>query len=139
VAESEGSYVAYVVEISRRDAGYHIERVVAAVDCGLAINPNIISMQVESAVCFGLSAALRGQITLDGGRVEQGNFDGYPVLRMNEMPPVEVHIVPSADKPTGIGEPGVPPIAPALCNALFALRGEPIRRLPLSALGIGFS
>ena len=70
VAESEGSYVAYVVEISRRDAGYHIERVVAAVDCGLAINPNIISMQVESAVCFGLSAALRGQITLDGGRVK---------------------------------------------------------------------
>ncbi|MDE2219781.1 MAG: xanthine dehydrogenase family protein molybdopterin-binding subunit, partial [Gammaproteobacteria bacterium] len=130
VAESFNSYVAHVVEISRRGKGYHIERVTSAVDCGLAINPNIIAMQVESAVCFGLSAALKGQITLKAGAVQQSNFHDYTVLRINEMPPVDVHIVPSTENPTGIGEPGVPPIAPALCNALLALTGKPVRALP---------
>jgi len=145
VAESFGSYVAHVVEVSRKGKPqgtgetFHIERVTSAVDCGVALNPNIIAMQVESAVCFGLSAALMGQITLEAGAVKESNFDAYPVLRMSGMPPVDVHIVPSAEKPTGIGEPGVPPIAPALCNALFALTGQPQRSLPLSAHGVEFS
>ena len=134
VAESFNSYVAHVVEISRRGKGYHIERVTSAVDCGLAVNPNIIAMQVESAVCFGLSAALKGQITLKAGAVQQSNFHDYMVLRINEMPPVDVHIVPSTENPTGIGEPGVPPIAPALCNALLALTGKPVRTLPLQGV-----
>jgi isoquinoline 1-oxidoreductase subunit beta len=134
VAESFNSYVAHVVEVSRRGKAFHIERVVSAVDCGLAINPNIIAMQVESAVCFGLSAALKGQITLQAGAVQQSNFNDYAVLRMNEMPPVEVHIVASTEKPSGIGEPGVPPIAPALCNALQALTGKPVRSLPLQGV-----
>ncbi|MFM2289813.1 MAG: isoquinoline 1-oxidoreductase, beta subunit [Pseudomonadota bacterium] len=143
VAESFNSYVAHVVEISRKgpakDNRFHIERVTSAVDCGVAVNPNIIAMQVESAVCFGLSAALLGKITLEAGAVQESNFNGYPVLRMNEMPTVDVHIVPSTERPTGIGEPGVPPIAPALCNALFALTGQRQRSLPLSAHGIEFS
>jgi isoquinoline 1-oxidoreductase beta subunit len=143
VAESFNSYVAHVVEVSSKGQGkdkrFHIERVTSAVDCGVALNPNIIAMQVESAVCFGLSAALLGQITLEAGGVKESNFDGYQVLRMSGMPPVDVHIVPSTEKPTGIGEPGVPPIAPALCNALLALTGKPQRALPLSAHGVEFS
>jgi isoquinoline 1-oxidoreductase beta subunit len=138
VQESFGTVVAEVVELSRGPKGLHIERVTAAVDCGIAVNPNIIAMQVESAVAFGLSAALFGQITLKAGAPQESNFNGYPVLRMNQMPQVDVHIVPSTNKPTGIGEPGVPPLAPALCNALFALTGKPARSLPLAAAGIHF-
>jgi isoquinoline 1-oxidoreductase beta subunit len=137
--ESFGTVVAEVVEISRGPKGLHIERVTAAVDCGIAVNPNIIAMQVESAVAYGLSAALFGQITLKAGAPQESNFNGYPVLRMNEMPPVEVHTVPSTNKPTGVGEPGLPPLAPALCNALRALTGKPVRSLPLAAAGIHFS
>jgi isoquinoline 1-oxidoreductase subunit beta len=137
--ESFNTVVAEVVEVSRGPKGLHIERVTAAVDCGIAINPNIIAMQVESGVAFGLSAALFGSITLKAGAPQESNFDGYPVVRMNQMPPVEVHIVPSTNKPTGIGEPAVPPLAPALCNALYALTGKPVRSLPLAAAGIRFS
>jgi len=143
VAESFNSYVAHVVEVSAKGEGkdrrFHIERVTSAVDCGVAVNPNIIAMQVESAVCYGLSAALLGQITIEAGAVKESNFNTYPVLRMAGMPPVDVHIVPSTEKPTGIGEPGLPPIAPALCNALFALTGQPQRALPLAAHGVEFS
>ena len=134
VHESFNTFVAQVVEISNKK----IERIVCAVDCGVAVNPNIIAMQMESGIGFGLSAALNGAITLKGGIVEQSNFNDYPVLRMNEMPRIEVHIVPSNEKPTGVGEPGTPVIAPALANAILALQGKPVRALPLSARGLSF-
>jgi len=132
VSHSFGSYVAEVAEVSVDAAGkVKLHRVVAAVDCGMTVNPQIIERQIESAIVFGLTAALYGKITLAGGEVEQGNFDDYPVLRMSEMPLVEVHIVPSSEKPGGIGEPGLPPLAPALTNAIFAATGKRLRRLPI--------
>ena len=96
----------------------------------MAVNPDVIKAQMEGGIGFGLAAALHGAITLKEGRVEQGNFNDYPVLRINEMPAVEVHIVASNEKPTGVGEPGVPPIAPALANAIYHATGKRIRRLP---------
>ncbi|HEY5806551.1 MAG TPA: molybdopterin cofactor-binding domain-containing protein, partial [Povalibacter sp.] len=101
-----------------------------------AVNPNIVAMQMEGGIGYGLAAALTGAVTLKDGRVEQDNFDTYPVLRMNQMPAVDVHILPSKDKPTGVGEPGVPPLAPALANALALANGKAVRSLPLSAQGI---
>ncbi|HSU75789.1 MAG TPA: xanthine dehydrogenase family protein molybdopterin-binding subunit [Burkholderiales bacterium] len=138
VHESFNTAVAQVVEISRRKDAFHIERVVCAVECGVAVNPQIVAMQMESGIGYGLSAALMGAITLKDGMVEQSNFHDYPVLRMNQAPRIEVHIVPASGKPTGVGEPGTPVVAPALANALLALNGQPIRALPLSAQGIGF-
>jgi isoquinoline 1-oxidoreductase beta subunit len=135
VHESFNTFVAQVVEISKN----RIERVVCAVDCGVAVNPNIIAMQMESGIGFGLSAALSGAITLKDGVVEQSNFHDYPVLRMNEMPRIETYIVPSTEKPSGVGEPGTPVIAPALANAILALQGKPMRALPLSAQGVSFA
>lgn len=107
-----------------------VRRVVCAVVCGIAVAANQIAAQMEGAVCFGLSAALYGAVTLDNGVVQQANFDTYQVLRMDEAPVVETYIVPSTNKPSGIGEPGVPPIAPAVANAMLALTGNPIRSLP---------
>jgi len=132
VHQSFGTYVAEVAEVSLENGKPRVHRVVCAVDCGVAVNPNIIEMQVEGAVAYGLSAALYGAITLKDGRVEQSNFDSYRVLRINEMPKVEVYIVPSTEKPSGIGEPGTPPIAPAVANALFKLTGKAIERLPMA-------
>jgi isoquinoline 1-oxidoreductase subunit beta len=132
VSESFGSYVAEVVEASLgADGTPRVHRVVCAVDCGMHVNPGIIRRQMQSAIIFGLSAALHGEITLKDGRVQQKNFDDYPVVRMNEAPAIEVHLVPSTEQPGGVGEPGTPPSAPALANALFALTGKRIRRLPL--------
>ncbi len=131
VHESFGSFVAQVAEVSIIDRAVRVHRVVCAIDCGQALNPDTIAAQMEGGIGFGLSAALHGAITLKDGRVEQSNFHDYPVLRMDEMPAVEVHIVPSREKPGGAGEPGTPPIAPAVCNALFALTGKRIRRLPI--------
>jgi isoquinoline 1-oxidoreductase beta subunit len=139
VHESFHTFVAQAVEIAQRADGFHVERVVCAVDCGVAVNPNIIAMQMESGIGFGLSAALTGAITLKEGVVEQSNFHNYPVLRITEMPRVEVYIVPSREKPTGVGEPATPVIAPALANALYAATGKPVRSLPLSAAGINFT
>jgi len=140
VHESFNTFVAQVAEISKKkDGSLKLERVVCAVDCGVAVNPNIIAMQMESGIGYGLSAALTGAITLKGGSVEQSNFHDYPVLRINQMPRVEVHIVSSKEKPTGVGEPATPVIAPALANAILALNGKPVRALPLSAQGITFS
>jgi isoquinoline 1-oxidoreductase beta subunit len=139
VHESFHTYVAQVVELSGEPSSLKIERVVCAVDCGVAVNPNIIAMQMESGIGYGLSAALAGAITLKDGIVEQSNFHDYPVLRMNQMPQVEVHILPSQEKPTGVGEPGTPVIAPALANAILAMRGKPIRALPLSSQGVAFA
>lgn len=133
VHESFNSFVAQVAEVTvNGDGAIKVDRVVCAVDCGTAINPDNIRSQVEGAVGFALSAALSGEITLKGGRVEQGNFDGYPLLRIGEMPKVEVHIVPSSAAPTGIGEPGVPPLAPAVANAIAAATGRFLHRMPFN-------
>ena len=139
VHESFGTYVAQVVDISRHKDGVKIDRVVCAVDCGVAVNPQIVAMQMESGIGYGLSAALSGAITLKDGLVEQSNFHDYPVLRMNQAPRIEVHIVPSTEKPSGVGEPATPVIAPALANALLALEGKPMRSLPLSVQGVTFA
>jgi len=133
VHESFRSFVAQVAEVTvKKDGSIKVDRVVCAVDCGTAINPDNIRSQVEGAVGFALSAALHGEITLKGGRVEQGNFDTYPPLRIDEMPVVEVHIVPSTSAPTGIGEPGVPPLAPAVANAIAAATGKFLHRMPFN-------
>ena len=133
VHKSFGSYVAHVVEVSVGSDGLpKVERVVCAADCGIPINPDVIKAQLEGGMGYGLSAALYGAIDLENGRIAQSNFDDYRVLRINEMPPVEVHIVSSTEKPTGIGEPGVPTIAPAVANAWAKLTGERLYALPFS-------
>ncbi len=134
--ESFNTVVAQVAQLKRTPDGLKLAKVVCAVDCGVAVNPNIVAMQMESGIGYGLAAALSGAITLKDGKVEQSNFDDYPVLRMNQMPAIDVHIVPSTNKPTGVGEPGTPVIAPALANALAVANGKPVRSLPLSAQGI---
>jgi isoquinoline 1-oxidoreductase subunit beta len=126
------SIVAEVAEVTVGEKGLRVDRVVCAIDCGLALNPDIVAAQMEGGIVYALSAALRGAITLDGGRVKQSNFHDYPVLRMSEMPRVEVHIVESTEPPHGVGEPAVPPLAPAIANALAAVTGKPVRRLPLT-------
>jgi isoquinoline 1-oxidoreductase beta subunit len=133
VHKSFDTYVAQVAEISIRPDGMpKVERVVCAVDCGIAVNPDIIRAQIEGGIGYGLGAILKGEITLKDGLVEQGNFDGYQVLTIDEMPKVEVHIVPSQVSPTGVGEPGVPPIGPALANAYYAATGKRVRALPFT-------
>lgn len=132
VHKSFNSYVAEVAEVSLEDHDhYSVDRVVIAVDCGMPVNPDVISAQMEGGMGYGLSAALSGEITLREGVVEQSNFHDYTVLRINQMPEVEVHIVPSTANPTGVGEPGVPPIAPAVANALFAASGQRFYKLPI--------
>jgi isoquinoline 1-oxidoreductase beta subunit len=131
VHESFGSYVAQVAEVSVQDGRIRVHRVVCAIDCGIAVNPLTIEAQMQSAIAFGLGAALESRITFKDGRVEQSNFDDYRVLRLPDMPQVEVHIVPSREKPGGVGEPGTPPIAPAVANAVAALTGQRLRELPL--------
>jgi isoquinoline 1-oxidoreductase beta subunit len=132
VAFSYESYAAHVAEVSlRRDGRVRVHRLVCAIDCGIAVNPDQVKAQMEGGAVYALTAALYGQITLDKGRVQQGNFNDYPMLRMAEAPVVEVHIVDSGEAPGGLGEPGVPSVAPAVCNALFLLTGKRIRRLPI--------
>ncbi|MFY9551490.1 MAG: xanthine dehydrogenase family protein molybdopterin-binding subunit [Thermoanaerobaculia bacterium] len=131
VHESFGSYVAQVAEVSVEKGKIRVHRVVCAVDCGVCINPAGVTAQMESGIVYGLSAALYGEVTLKDGRVQQSNFHNYPVLRMNEMPQIEVHIVDSSEKSGGAGEPGTPPIAPAVANAVFAATGKRLRQLPL--------
>jgi isoquinoline 1-oxidoreductase beta subunit len=131
VHESFQSVCAQVAEVSLEGGQVKVHRVVAAFDCGLVVNPLTVEAQVQGAIAYGLSAALHGKITIKDGQVEQSNFHDYPVLRMNEMPKVEVYLVAGGEKPTGVGEPGVPPIAPAVCNALAALTGKRVRKLPL--------
>ncbi len=133
VAESFHSYVAQVAEISVDKSGRpKVHRVVCAVDCGVAVNPDQVRAQMEGGIGFGLGAILKSQITLDNGRIVQGNFDEYDVLRIDEMPSVEVHIFKSTAPPTGVGEPGVPPIGPAVANAMFKATGRRIRILPFA-------
>ena len=133
VAESFGSFVAEVAEVSvGADGTPRVERVVCAVDCGQVVNPDTVTAQIQGAIVFGLTAALKGEITLERGAVRQSNFSDYPLLRIDETPAIEVEILPSAEAPGGIGEPGVPPIAPAVANALFAATGKRRRALPLA-------
>ena len=132
VHESFNSFVAQVVDVTtKKDGSFKVDRVVCAVDCGVAVNPDVIKAQMEGGIGFALSAALYGAITLNQGRVEQSNFHDYQPLRINEMPKIDVHIVQSSEPPTGVGEPGVPPVAPAVANAIFAATGKRLRNLPL--------
>lgn len=128
-----GTYMAMVVDVKVEQGEVKVERVVCALDCGVVINPDTVQAQVEGAVIFGISGALWGQITLRNGRVEQGNFDDYRVLRMNETPRIETHIVASQDAPGGMGEPGTSGVMPALANAVHAATGIRIRKLPIVA------
>ncbi|MFL9887890.1 xanthine dehydrogenase family protein molybdopterin-binding subunit [Paraburkholderia agricolaris] len=134
VAEAFNTFVAQVAEVSvDKDGNVKVERVVCAVDCGTPINPDVIAAQMEGGIGFGLGAVLHSAITLKDGKVEQNNFDGYQVLRFAEMPKVEVHIVQSGEAPTGVGEPGVAPVGPAVANAIFAATGRRIQSLPFPA------
>ncbi len=131
IHESFGSVVGEVAEVSMQDGLPRVHRVVAVIDCGTAVNPQMIAGQIESAVNYGLSAALYGEITYADGKPQQSNFDTYRVLRIDEAPAVETHLLPSEQPPSGVGEPGLPPIAPAVANAIFALTGKRVRRLPM--------
>jgi isoquinoline 1-oxidoreductase beta subunit len=125
------SYAADVVEISMENDEPRVHRVVAVIDCGQVVNPNILAQQIEGGVVFALTNALRAQITIDKGRIVQGNFDDYQPARMNEAPTVEAYFVPSTESPSGAGEPCIPPLAPALCNAMYAATKKRIRALPI--------
>jgi isoquinoline 1-oxidoreductase beta subunit len=128
------THVAEVAEISvLKDGTVQVHRVVCALDCGRVVNPATVEAQMQSGIVYGLTAALKGGITIDRGRVQQSNFSDYDLLRIHEMPQVDVYIVPSEEPPTGCGEPGVPPIAPAVCNAIFAATGKRVRSLPVRA------
>jgi isoquinoline 1-oxidoreductase beta subunit len=136
VHESFGSYVAQVAEVTVRKGGrFRVDRVVIAVDCGIAVNPDVIRAQMEGGMGFGLSAALAEEIRIERGAPIQSNFHDYAVLRIGQMPAVEVHILPSGEPPTGVGEPATPVIAPAVANALFAATGQRLRSLPLRLAG----
>jgi isoquinoline 1-oxidoreductase beta subunit len=129
VCKAFGSYCAEVAEVSVQ-GGLKVHRVVAAIHCGTVVNPDIVRAQIESGILFGLSAALRQRITLQAGRVEQTNFHMFDPIRMFEAPKIEVHILDSDEPPQGVGEPGTPPIAPAVANAIFAATGKPVRSMP---------
>jgi isoquinoline 1-oxidoreductase beta subunit len=139
VHKSFNSYVAQVVEVSVNDTGkVKVETVHCAVDCGVAVNPDVIKAQMEGGIGFGLGAVMRNEITFTDGEVDQSNFPDYEPLRIKDMPKVSVHIVRSAEPPTGVGEPGVPPCGPALANAIYAATGKRITQLPMSKHGIEF-
>jgi isoquinoline 1-oxidoreductase beta subunit len=132
VVEAFDTYDAEVAEVSvGKDGTVKVHRVVCALDCGQVVNPHIVEQQAIGGIVFGLTQTLKGEITIDKGRVMQTNFDSYDMLRMNEMPKVEVYIVPSTEIPRGMGEPAVPPVAPAVCNAIFAATGKRIRKMPV--------
>lgn len=134
VHKSFGSYAAQVAEVSvAKDGTLRVHRIVCALDCGTVVNPDTVRAQVESAIIYGLTATLKGPITLAGGRVQQSNFNDYPLLRLDETPLIEVHLLPSREPPSGVGEPAVPPVAPAVANAVFAATGKRIRHLPIRA------
>jgi len=133
VYHSYGSWVAQIAEVAAEGEAWRVERIVCAADCGTVVNPDAVAAQMEGAIVFALSAALYGEITLTDGAVDQRSFEDYPILRMAETPAIEVHLVESREPPGGAGEPGVPPLAPAVANAVFAATGERLRRLPLLA------
>jgi isoquinoline 1-oxidoreductase beta subunit len=131
--ESFGSIVAQVAEVGLEGGQLRVYRVVCAIDCGTVVNPDIVAQQMEGSVVYGLTAALHGRIDIHDGVVQQGNFPSYAMLRMAAAPKVETWIVQSQRPPSGVGEPGVPPVAPAVANALHALTGKRHRTLPLAA------
>jgi isoquinoline 1-oxidoreductase beta subunit len=131
VAASFASYVAQVAEVSIDRGRIRVHRVVCATDCGMTVNPDTIRAQMESGIIYGLTAALYGEVTIARGRAQQSNFDDYPLLTLEECPEIEVHLVASTEDPGGVGEPGTPPIAPAVANAVFAATGKPVRSLPI--------
>lgn len=133
--ESFGSICAQVAEVSIVDGEPRVHRVVCVIDCGVVVNPDTVEAQMHSAIVYGLSAALYGEITVRDGRIEQSNYGDYRMLSMEAMPQIEVIALPGSDLPGGVGEPGTPPIAPAVANALFALTGKRLRRLPLRLAG----
>jgi isoquinoline 1-oxidoreductase beta subunit len=134
VVESFGSAVAEVAEVTvKEDGAIKVDRVVCVVECGIAVNPDVVKAQMEGGIGYGLGAMLRDAITFTDGHVDQTNFDAYRPLRLSDMPTIEVHILPSNAHPTGVGEPGVPPIAAAVANAVFAASGRRIRSLPLES------
>ena len=135
--ESFGSLVAQVAEVTVQDDGaLTVDRIVCAVDPGIVVNPDTIDAQMRSGIIFGLSAALMQKITIENGRVVEANFDSYPLAAMTDVPAIEVHIAPSGEAAGGIGEPGTPPVAPALGNAIFAATGKRIRSLPIGELDL---
>jgi isoquinoline 1-oxidoreductase beta subunit len=136
VHESFDTFVAQVAEVSMRNGKVKVERVVCAVDCGVPVNPDVIRAQMEGCIGFALGALYYSEVEIKAGRATQRNFDTYRALRIHEMPKVEVHIVPSTEKPTGVGEPGVPPLAPAVANAVAKLGGPRVRRLPFTRAGL---
>lgn len=127
---SFGSYIAEAAEVTVSGKDFKIDRIVAAIDCGQVVNPESVRAQAESAIIYGLSAALKNEITIKDGAVEQSNFDGYDPIRIDEAPPIEVHLLKSKEDPGGMGEPALPPAAPAVANAIFAASGKRLRRLP---------
>jgi isoquinoline 1-oxidoreductase subunit beta len=139
VHRSFNTYVAEVIEVSLKDGAVKVEKIICAVDCGVAVNPDVIRAQMEGGIGFGLGAVMRNEITLTKGAVDQANFPDYEPLRITDMPVVEVHIVPSAEPPTGVGEPGVPPVGPALANAIHAATGQRVLRLPMTKSGVKFA
>jgi isoquinoline 1-oxidoreductase beta subunit len=130
VARSFGTIVAHAVTVSKDGKGAKIDKVVSVIDCGMTVNPDNIKAQTEGNIAMGLTAAIKNGMTFKDGQAEQTNFHQYNILRINEMPKVEVHIVENSEAPGGVGEPGLPPIAPALCNAIFNLTGKRVRTLP---------
>jgi CO/xanthine dehydrogenase Mo-binding subunit len=126
------SYAAQVAEVSVTNGKVRVHKMVCAIDCGRAISPDNVKAQMESCIIYGLTATLKSAITVKDGKVEQSNFHDYPMLRIDETPEIEVHIIPSQGAPTGTGEPGLPPVAPAVANAIYAATGKRIRRLPIT-------
>ena len=141
VHKSFGTYVAEVVDISLREGAVKVDKVTCAVDCGVAVNPDVIRAQMEGGIGYGLGAIMRNKITLTNGEVDQANFPDYEPIRIADMPAVEVHIVDSSEPPSGVGEPAVPVVGPALANAIFAATGKrkPITRLPMTENGFEFA
>jgi CO/xanthine dehydrogenase Mo-binding subunit len=131
IHKSFDTWVAQVAEVTVQGNQFTVKKVTCVVDCGIAVNPDIIKAQMEGGINFALTAALYGEITLKNGQVQESNFHDYQILRINEAPEIEVFIVESEASPTGVGEPGVPPLAPAVANALFAATGQRLRTLPL--------
>jgi isoquinoline 1-oxidoreductase beta subunit len=131
LCESFGSIVAEVAQVSLQEGKPRVHKVTVAIDCGIAVNPNIIAQQMESSVIFGLSAALGQRIDVKAGQVQQGNFHNYPILTLAQAPQVDTHIIASTRAPSGVGEPGTPPIAPALANALRKLTNKSYTELPI--------
>jgi isoquinoline 1-oxidoreductase beta subunit len=131
--EGYTTHLAQIAEISLEQGALKVHRIVCVVDCGQMINPRIVESQIESGIVFGLSAALWGEVTIAAGRVQQTNFNNYRLVRGNEMPEIDVHLVDSSEPPGGIGEPAVALVAPAICNAIFAATGKRIRSLPIGA------